>query len=820
MLRPFLATIHDSFRAALASKALYILAGLLIALLVALAPFHVSTDVEWELSWNRHFPDRARLATRLVEDGPDGKRPAVAAVWNRLSGGLQQKLIDFVGDNRVPAEDENGESGKTSEESARESGDNRRGGGMPDEWLFENLADELNALMPERDFFEKEQFARLRLTAEASALLERERDSLADSDVRRLNRLLLATALRGDIEMPSASQIDLYYGPWRLPGLFAGLSHAEMARLVSGWLLYYFDKVVMSIGIFIAILVTASIVPDMLEPGSLNLLLSKPVPRWVLLLAKFFGGCAFILLIAGIFFTGVWLWLGIQGGIWEKGLLYSIPVYAFVFAIYYSISVLVAIRFRSPVLSIALAILFWAACFAVGFGYNRLDAWVYNRTPVEMAACGDQAFYADIFGNHYRWDPAASAWARLGESSFPDDIRMLETSQSLVFRLDHEFPSTGRPITDANGTVYAYHAPLLNTALSGSGGDIIAIPRDQQDKLFALPAPPPSMKSLLGVRDGKMLVIDSSADIWEHSASDLREFSGSAETTGSGPARRPGPGSLTGRILKGASPFVKVSEHDGAFSFFGPRSASMNESGQVALYHGKEICLLERGGDDSRYRVVRETSLGAHDNRRMTSFVEFRGQTIFVALGNGQFFHLDAATLETVWSGAINTRSAIRTMAASPDGRYAAVAFRDGSIWLYDATKKGPADFAPSGSGHILSVAFDEQGRLWTADRFLAARAWNLATGSEEFQLVGTTDGFTNLYRYFVRPFYRVFPKPGEFHRLVTALSSSGDVSRNPDIDLRTEPQADDPWHPLTNGVFFIAATLGLACWMFQRKEF
>lgn len=816
MLRPFLATIHDSFRAALASRSLYILAAILMALLMGLAPFHVHTDVEWELSWRRHFPDRARLAARLVDEGPDGQRPAITTIWNRLSNGLQRDLQDFAENNRSPAGSDSGENSEAAEDSEGKPARNSRGRRVIDEWLFENLADELNELMPERGLFEREQFARLRLTPEAAALLERDSESLSDSDVRRLNRLLIATALRGDVEMPAANQLDLYYGPWRLPGLFAGFSHAEMARLVSGWLLYYFDKVVMSIGIFIAILVTASIVPDMLEPGSLNLLLSKPVPRWVLLLAKFCGGCVFILLIAAIFFTGVWLWLGIQAGIWERGLLYSIPVYAFVFAIYYSVSVLVSIRFRSPVLSIAFAILFWAACFVVGFGYNRLDAWVYNRAPLELAASGDRAFFADIFGNHYHWDSPASAWARADEGSMSDDMQMIETSQSLVQRLDQEFPAPGRPVVDAQGTLYAISSPFLNAALSGSGAEIIAIRRERPDQVLALPTPPPSTKSLLGVREGEILVIDSSADIWEHSASDFRERPDS-DTDKAGRGRS---GSLFGGRLTGPSPFKKISAHDGSFSFFGPRSASMNESGQIALYHGNEICLLERGGDDSRYRVVREIRLGSHDNRRMSSFVEFHGQTLFVALGNGQFFHLDAGTLETLWSSTINTRAAIRNMAASPDGSYAAVAFRDGEVWLYDSRKKSQADFTPSGSGQILSVAFDEKGRLWTADRFLVARAWNPLTGDEELALSGETDWLTNFYRYFVRPFYRFFPKPGEFYKVVNAVSSTSDVSRNPDIDLRAEPLPDDPWHPLINGAIFIAATLGLACLVFQRKEF
>src|SRR6185436_7525687 len=105
----------------------------------------------------------------------------------------------------------------------------------------------------------------------------------------------------------------------------------ESLQSLVAWLMGVF---IGGVGVFVAILVTAPIIPQMFDAGSLHLLLSKPVSRWKLFLAKYLGGCSFILIAAAYLIAGLWLILGVRFGIWEPKLLYSIPIYLFVFAIY------------------------------------------------------------------------------------------------------------------------------------------------------------------------------------------------------------------------------------------------------------------------------------------------------------------------------------------------------------------------------------------------------------------------------------------------------------------------------------------------------
>src|SRR4029077_2372138 len=84
--------------------------------------------------------------------------------------------------------------------------------------------------------------------------------------------------------------------------------------------------------VFAAILVTASLFPQPLEAGAVDLLLRKPISRTLLFLTKFVGGCAFIALVALYFIVGLWLIAGTRFGVWSHKLFLCLPVILFLFA--------------------------------------------------------------------------------------------------------------------------------------------------------------------------------------------------------------------------------------------------------------------------------------------------------------------------------------------------------------------------------------------------------------------------------------------------------------------------------------------------------
>jgi hypothetical protein len=818
MLKPYLAVIRDSFRAATHSRVLYIVLGLILLVLLLLAPFHVRQTLDWKLSRERNFPAPDRLVRRLVEEGKTGARPAVAHIWQRLSPELQ---ADLVNEAAASAEAEDSQPRRRQE----------RPGGNPAE---RRLLEEFNALLEEDDLYDETAFAGKRLTDEASQLIEKA-DQRSTAEDRRLNRLLLCTALRRDVAMPGETQLDFYYFNWHWRALTANLSHATFASNVTSQLPTYFDKFIMSIGIFIAILITASIIPEMLEPGSLNLLLSKPVHRWGLLLAKYVGGCVFILLCASLFFVGLWLWMGIQLEIWEPAILLSIPTYVFVFGMYYAVSVLAGIWFRSPVICITLAVLFWAICSVIGYAYAWLDYRHYNAAARQLAACGDDVLMVDLLQQHLAWDPVENAWRNPSRREMSPEEEGGFVFASFIDRLD-EFPDMPGPAVDRQTDRFLMINNGIVDALSNSRLRLVSA-NPQQDWQVANRGPLPSgTVEVLWSRQFGQLTVDRSGTIFrwtgeeepvatEAANTDESTGDGSDDETQNGEADQNPAGRLTEKIsgflndVSRQSAYEQISD-DASFRIDGPRAVSLNpQSDEIVFYSEGQLVRLAPD-DKGRFQELGRQRIGDHNNNHMTAFVATAGRCIFVMLGNGRFYHLDTRDGSVIHTVDLSDQAAIRCLAASPDGQFAAVTLRSGELWIYDATSQSRyKGFGISGLDN-MACTFDEQGRLWVGDRFQSATCYDLESGRTLISRKPESGWFTVSFRLVIRPLHRFFPKPGEFYKLVTHLASAGDARGNPDIDLTRLPHRDDPWSPLKSGIVFTTIVLAISCLVFQREDF
>ncbi len=108
-------------------------------------------------------------------------------------------------------------------------------------------------------------------------------------------------------------------------------------------------------GMFLAVFASAGLIPSVLEPGRIELLLSKPVSRMHILLGRYVGNvlvvsCNIIYLV-----LGVWIILGIKTGIWSPMFLVSIATTIFAFAVLLSVVILIGVLFESAALSTMVA---------------------------------------------------------------------------------------------------------------------------------------------------------------------------------------------------------------------------------------------------------------------------------------------------------------------------------------------------------------------------------------------------------------------------------------------------------------------------------
>jgi len=100
------------------------------------------------------------------------------------------------------------------------------------------------------------------------------------------------------------------------------------------------------------IILTSSFIPAMLDKGNIELLISKPISRTNIILGKFAAVNLFIFAIL-IYLVGImWIMISLKSGVWYFPFLYSVLWFTFIFAIIYSLIILIGLLTQSSILSI------------------------------------------------------------------------------------------------------------------------------------------------------------------------------------------------------------------------------------------------------------------------------------------------------------------------------------------------------------------------------------------------------------------------------------------------------------------------------------
>ena len=377
-MRPYLAIIIDSFRAAIASRVLYILLALITLLFLAVGPAYMIENLDWRLDEYKDVNNPDAIVERLIERGETGKNKSTARVWSLLSEDTQATVRELY----------------DSKESSNKQ--------------LSPLFVELNEMIESPSFYREDDWGRFSVVPEARSILENGYENLSQKKLRRVNRLLMGKALTG-LSPPGTPTISLFYWSFNTGWDFES-SQQQIAFYVSSFTTTLFDKFLLSIGLLIGIVVTANVMPQMFDPGTLNLLLSKPITRAGLYLTRFAGACTQIAICAAYLFIGTWLWLGFALGVWDQAFLWSIPIYVLVFAIYYSISALVGLVYRSPILSVVATVVFWATCFAVGQSHIAFHSVTQNARLYDPLVTENGAIAVNGIGEVVAWDTNSKKW--------------------------------------------------------------------------------------------------------------------------------------------------------------------------------------------------------------------------------------------------------------------------------------------------------------------------------------------------------------------------------------------------------------------------
>ncbi|QDV64900.1 ABC transporter permease [Crateriforma conspicua] len=392
----YTAILIDSFHAALASRVLWCAFVAIWLLLLALAPIGYREDLTTDFRWQDFAAGtklKAMLATGLVQ--PEQTGPAVAKIANALPDDLKDQLRQ-VGEGsevRIPLSD---------------------------------FADAFNDLLDDPSWYDPVAWQDLLAPFELIKRQQSNPDDWTKSERRRVARLRLETALPGVFEARSAQSILMTYAGFDFPASFT-IDQRQFKALINQFVLPQLINLLLGfVLVFLGILVTASLIPDLLQPGSLHLLLSKPISRPMLFLTKFLGGCAFVFLCVVQLVIGLWLIAGLRLDIWNARLLWCIPVSVFLFSVFYSVSVLAGLRWRSPILSIGVTCMFGAIVFVVGFVGGLFDGLV--RRPDEVIAVTvdqDDIIVKTRGQGLQRYDGDSNQWVDIVESQAMGRDRVL-----------------------------------------------------------------------------------------------------------------------------------------------------------------------------------------------------------------------------------------------------------------------------------------------------------------------------------------------------------------------------------------------------------
>lgn len=126
-----------------------------------------------------------------------------------------------------------------------------------------------------------------------------------------------------------------------------------------------------TIGLLLCILWTASFLPTFLEPASATVLVAKPVARWLLLLGKSIGILVAVGLQAVLFVSATWMAIGLRTGVWDLHYFIAVPILVIHFAVFLSISALIAVYTRSTVACALGTLLVWFICFFVNLARHE-----------------------------------------------------------------------------------------------------------------------------------------------------------------------------------------------------------------------------------------------------------------------------------------------------------------------------------------------------------------------------------------------------------------------------------------------------------------
>jgi len=226
--------------------------------------------------------------------------------------------------------------------------------------------------------------------------------------------------------------ISMLFGLWQIERDFikAGsplsgtLYRAIFSSFVVGlWLAW--------IATILALVSTASIFPDFIAGGSIDLVLCRPIKRITIFLMKYISSMLFVGVQVAIVCVGAFVCMGLRLGDWEWRLFLAIPIVLLFFSYLFSICVFFGVWTRSTLAALLFTMMAWFGLYAL----NQTEAiigTVQGQMRVQM----------ENGGRHFERDSDGVRVQAPVDMELQDTIDTLDTWRRRVKLVKAPFPKT------------------------------------------------------------------------------------------------------------------------------------------------------------------------------------------------------------------------------------------------------------------------------------------------------------------------------------------------------------------------------------------
>ena len=778
-MRAYLAVIKDSFREAMSSWVLWLALVGIALILLALAPLSLLSEEATELR-PRELVNAEVFVKKLIENKNQADTPA-GHIWSLLESDDQARIQEMLD----PAPTRRGPPGR------------RANGGR-------RVVSVLNTLLKQDDFYKSEAWSEFE--AEDALASELENAAISGDALASRNLRLLAATFPGEIRIRDSQQVSLTYAGNVMIGPLSG-TRAELEPIVLSQVTLGVSWFVGFFGIAASLLVTASIVPRTFEPGEIALLLSKPVNRSFLFLTKFVGACTFTLLYATVLVGGVWLLLGLRFGIWKQEILWCIPLYVFLFSVYYSVVATTSLIWRNAIVGLVVVAIFWAIVSIVGLVKGLLDELTVKPARVtEIVPAGERLFAVNGRREVLQYDFQVGAWNaifardlkgvppiaqrflfagtrfRPSYDKAQDRLVAVEQKPSMFGGVSRANVVTGSPLNEWERRDDGETPDAVPRVLIDSKGRVV-LPGRRGVYLFSgLSEGDRKTKAFWDKVTGGIMPTSSKNAFEELSGDNLPELA--SEFTSD---IHPQTDSI---FTYSAGKLYRLDVIDGKYSL-----------GETRDFESEEDAVFSVGGD-----------------------------YVTMSFGDGSIRVLESDSLEDKLTDQFEEGILPRVCASSPDGSVSAVLTHDGAIWMFDGKTGQKMDWLPPEDGYASAIAFNDEGEMYVADGWQDIARYTVGTSTPIEENTVPADNLRNVYRWLLSPIYTVLPQPSEVDNFVqyimtgrrseSIVDNGGGPFARQVANLREDRVTFDVWEPLFKNVAFVVVLLAFGCFYVSRKDF